>query len=201
MKVFSPSVTTVLSLTQVCSKTGEQWATIKTFASPWFKSWSQNLGILLTITINCFLFWCVICTSSGNYSHFHIEHLYFFKSRILLGYTKFFVHKESGYLNALKKSGWYLHWHPSKFILSPHTKSAYFYPSYSLNDGLTMSIVYMFMGLSFPGGGLARRWSIVVGCFDIFCLIIFLFDILLILRASKIYHTAGQRRRTWWNKT
>lgn len=121
MKVFSPSVTTVLSLTQVCSKTGEQWATIKTFASPWFKSWSQNLGILLTITINCFLFWCIICTSSGNYSHFHIEHLYFFKSRILLGYTKFFVHKESGYLNALKKSGWYLHWHPSKFILSPHT--------------------------------------------------------------------------------
>ena len=82
----------------------------------------------------------------------------------------------------------YSTFHSKLWILSVKSK---------FNSGPTMSVVNMLVGFSFPGGWLAWRWSIVGGCFDVFCFIIFLLNILLVLRASKIHHAVGQRRRTW----
>lgn len=62
----------------------------------------------------------------------------------------------------------------------------------------TVPVVNVLLGLSFPGGWLAWRWSVIGGRFDVFGLIIFLLDVLLVLRASEINHAVGQRRRTWW---
>ena len=97
----------------------------------------------------------------------------------------------------LKKYAKHLHHLLNIWPTPPFTQSSGFYLESKFNSGPTMSVVNMLVGFPFPGGWLAWRWSVVGGCFDVFCLIIFLLNVLLVLRASEIHHAVGQRRRTW----